>query len=47
MTTNEMIMTAESGSGIDSDDIAYESDESKFLKKEEILLLFFNFLNQF
>ena len=35
MTTNEMTMSTESGSDLDSEDIPYETDESKFGKKGE------------
>lgn len=30
VTTNEMTMSTESGSDLDSEDIPYETDESKF-----------------
>ena len=38
-----MTMTAESGSDIDSEDIAYESDESKSSKEGENTSVVFNF----
>ena len=45
MTTNEMTMSTESGSDLDSEDIPYETDESKFGKKGKPLKRVVVFMN--